>query len=80
MEPEVTICCGKKNRKCGCIDLSIIIISVLLAFVLGVIIAVQTTIIDLVGIVYFYAVLTILAVLLILGIVYKICNCKKPHR
>lgn len=73
MEPNVTICCGKKDKRSTCIDLIIVILSILFVFVLGIILGAVTGIVDTIGLVYFQALVTVFAVLTVLLIIYRFC-------
>jgi len=78
MEPQVDICFKReknKKRKC-CIDLVIFVISVLLAFGIGVIIGALTGLVAFLGIGAIVLFLVTLLILLIIRIIMLIC-CKK---
>lgn len=78
MEPQVDICFKReknKKRRC-CIDLVIFVISVLLAFGIGLIIGALTTLVAFLGIGAIVLFLVTLVILLIIRIIMLIC-CKK---
>ena len=80
MEPQVDICFKReknKKRKC-CIDLVIFVISVLLAFGIGVIIGALTGLVAFLGIGAIVLFLVTLLILLIIRIIMLIC-CKKKE-
>ncbi len=77
MEPQVTICCNKKEPKNNCLYKILDIIIILFAFVLGVIIGALTGLVEAIGAVFFYAVATILFVLGALVLVYLLCGNKR---
>ena len=62
MEPQVTICCSRRNQKCCCL-LRVLLGSFAGAFVIT-------------AITYFAAVATILGVLAIITVIYFFCNCR----
>lgn len=77
MEPQVDICFKKekdKKRKC-CVDLVIFVISILLAFVIGLIIGALTGLVTFLGIGAIVLFLTTLLALLAIRIIMLIC-CK----
>lgn len=76
MEPHVTICCNRKDKKCCCLNRILAIILGLFAFVLGIIIGIITDIVSIIGAVYFYAIATILLLMAILLIIYILCSCR----
>ena len=78
MEPQVDICFKtekNKKRRC-CIDLVIFVISVLLAFGIGLIIGALTGLVAFLGIGAIVLFLVTLLILLIIRIIMLIC-CKK---
>lgn len=78
MEPQVDICFKReknKKRRC-CIDLVIFVISLLLAFGIGLIIGALTGLVTFLGIGAIVLFLVTLLVLLIIRIIMLIC-CKK---
>ncbi len=78
MEPDVIINCGRKcNDKCSCIRIIIAILVVLLAFVLGVIIQSAFNIVAALTLAYFIAILTGLAIAVILLAIYVACKCRR---
>ena len=78
MEPQVTICCNKKERKCfNCIGVVIFLISILLAFTLGLIVGILAAATLLANIAVIIASAVILLVLLIIFIILAACNEKK---
>lgn len=79
MEPEVSICCSNKDKKCRCLYIILAILVTLFAFTLGVIIGALTSILSLIGASYFLAILTVLALLTILTIIFIICNCRNQR-
>lgn len=80
MEPQVDICFKKdKKRKC-CIDLVIFIISILLAFVVGLLIGSLTGLVTFLGIGAIVLFIATLLIFLIIRIIMIICgkgNCCK---
>lgn len=78
MEPDVIINCGRKcNDKCGCIKTIIAILVILFAFVLGVIIQSVFGIVAALTLAYFIAIITGLAIAIILLVIYAICKCRR---
>ena len=77
MEPQVTICCNRKEPKNNCLFIILDIIIVIFAFVLGVIIGALTGFVEAIGVVFFYAVATILVVLAALVLVYLWCGSRR---
>ena len=77
MEPQVTICCNGKNQKCCCLYKIIYVLIGLFAFVLGIIIGSLTDIVATIGAVYFYAIITVLIILVVLAFIYIFCNCRR---
>ena len=78
MEPQVTICCNKKERKTlNCINIVIFLISILLTFTIGLIVGITaaSTLIGNLAVIIASAV--ILFVLLIIFIILLLCNEKK---
>ena len=78
MEPQVDICFKReknKKRRC-CIDLVIFVISILLAFGIGVIIGALTGLVTFLGIGAIVLFLVTLLILLIIRVIMLIC-CKK---
>ena len=79
MEPQVDICFkrekDKKRRRC-CIDLVIFVVSILLAFGIGLIIGALTGLVTFLGIGAIVLFLVTLLILLIIRIIMLIC-CKK---
>lgn len=76
MEPQVTICCSKRNQKCCCLLRVLYILIALFVFVLGVILGALTGIFELIGSAYFFALATIFAVLAIIIAIYIWCSCR----
>ena len=76
MEPQVTICCGKKNTRCNCLSKILYIFIALFIFLIGIIIGALTTIVTTIGAVYFYALATVFGILAIISFVYILCSCK----
>lgn len=76
MEPQVTICCNKRDRKCCCLYRVLYVILGLFAFVLGIIIGALTSIVSTIGAVYFYAIATTLLILAIISLIYIWCSCR----
>lgn len=74
MEPQVTICCGKRSQKCCCLYRILYIIISLFAFVLGIILGALTEIVSIIGIVYFLAIATILLIMAIILAIYIWCK------
>lgn len=77
MEPQVTICCNRKNQKCCCLYRILYILIGLFTFVLGIIIGSLTDLVAFFGAVYFYAIATVLIILVVLAFIYIMCNCMK---
>ena len=80
MESQVDICFKReknKKRRC-CIDLVIFIVSILLAFGIGLIIGALTTLVTFLGIGAIVLFLVTLLILLIIRIIMLIC-CKKKE-
>lgn len=80
MEPQVDICFKReKNKKSRCcIDLVIFVISILLAFGIGVVIGALTGLVTFLGIGAIVLFLVTLLILLIIRIIMLIC-CKKKE-
>ena len=79
MEPQVDICFKReKNKRRCCIDLVIFVISILLAFGIGVIIGALTGLVTFLGIGAIVLFLVTLLILLIIRIIMLIC-CKKKE-
>ena len=80
MEPQVDICFKReKNKKSRCcIDLVIFVISILLAFGIGVVIGALTGLVTFLGIGAIVLFLVTLPILLIIRIIMLIC-CKKKE-
>ena len=76
MEPQVTICCNKRDKKCCCLYRVLYTIIGLFAFVIGIIIGAQTTIVATIGAVYFYAIATTLIILALIALIYIWCSCR----
>lgn len=76
MEPQVTICCGKRNQKCCCLLRILYIIIGLFTFVLGIILGAVFSSLILTGIIYFLSVITILIILAIITFIYIRCTCR----
>lgn len=76
MEPQVTICCSKRNQKCCCLLRVLYILIALFLFVIGIIIGALTGIVAAIGIAYFAALATIFGVLAIITAIYFFCNCR----
>lgn len=75
MEPQVTICCGKRNQKCCCLYRILYVIIGLFAFVVGILLG-TTGIVELLGAVYFFAIATVLVILAIITFIYIWCSCR----
>lgn len=79
MEPQVDICFKRekdKKRRC-CIDLVIFVVSILLAFGIGLIIGALTGVVAFLGIGAIVLFLVTLLILLIIRIIMLICCGKK---
>ncbi len=76
MEPQVTICCGKKSGRCCCLLKILYILIALFIFIIGIIIGALTTIVTTIGAVYFYALATVFGILAILAGIYALCICR----
>ena len=79
MESQVDICFKReknKKRRC-CIDLVIFVVSILLAFGIGLIIGALTTLVTFLGIGAIVLFLVTLLILLIIRIIMLICYKKK---
>lgn len=76
MEPQVTICCSRRNQKCCCLLRVLYILIALFLFVIGVIIGAFAGTFVITAITYFAAVATILGVLAIITVIYFFCNCR----
>ena len=76
MEPQVTICCGKKNTRCSCLSKILYIFIALFIFLIGIIIGALTSIVASIGAVYFYALATVFGILAIVGFIYILCSCR----
>lgn len=74
LEKEMNGCVTK--RKC-CIDVIVFVLSILLAFALGVIIGSVTGILALLGLGSFIVLSVVLAILLLIRIITLICNKQK---
>ncbi len=80
MEPQVTICCNKKERKnCICLGIVIFFISVLLALNIGLIIGAALFTVFLGNLAVIIATAVILLILLIIAIILKICCERKRY-
>lgn len=76
MEPQVTICCNRRDKKCCCLYRILYTIIGLFAFVIGIIIGALTSIVPAVGVAYFYAIATTLAILAFMMLIYIWCSCR----
>lgn len=76
MEPQVTICCSKRNQRCCCLSRVLGILIALFLFVIGIIVGALTGIVAAIGIAYFAALATIFAVLAIITAIYMFCSCR----
>lgn len=75
MEPDIVINCGKKNNcKGNCIKIIIAILTILFAFVLGVIIENVFGIVAMLTLAYFVAILTGLIIAILAILIYIICK------
>ncbi len=77
MEPQVDICFKKDKKRRCCIDLVIFILSILIAFVIGLLIGAVTSILVLINLGAILVFLATLVLLLVLRIINLICNKKK---
>ena len=75
MEQQVCINCERRERRC-CVDLIIFILSVLLAFAIGLLIGALTGIVELLGIGPLITFIVILILLIVLRVIMRIC-CPK---
>jgi len=81
MEPQVDICFKRereRNRRC-CIDLVIFVISILLAFGIGLIVGALTGVVSFLGIGAIVLFLVTLLILLIIRIIMLIC-CGRQNK
>lgn len=76
MEPQVTICCSKRNQKCCCLLRVLYILIALFVFVVGILLGAFFSIFVLIGATYFFALATIFGVLAIILAIYIWCSCR----
>lgn len=76
MEPQVTICCSKRNQKCSCLLKVLYILILLFVFVVGIIIGAFAGVFVIIGLAYFAALATIFGVLAIITAIYIFCSCR----
>lgn len=76
MEPQVTICCSKRNQKCCCLMKVLYILILLFVFVVGIIIGAFAGVFVIIGLAYFAALATIFGVLAIITAIYIFCSCR----
>ena len=82
MDHEIDICCCKKNKRpfrC-CVVLIIYILSVVLAFAIGIVVGALTTIFSTLGLGAFIAIIITVLLLLIVRIIMLICNGDKDKK
>ena len=72
MEPQVDVCFKRNKRRC-CMDLIIFILSVVIAFIIGLIIGNLTTLVTFLGIGAIVLFLATLLIILIVRIIMMIC-------
>ena len=77
MEPQVDICFKKDKKKKCCIDLIIFIISILLAFVAGLLIGNLTGLVTFLGTGAIALFIATLLIFLIVRVIMLICNKNK---
>lgn len=81
MEPQVSICCNNKknNKRNWCAWLIIGILSVALAFTLGLLIGALTSILVLLSLPAIIVLIVILIILLIIEIIMLLCQKEKKN-
>ena len=78
MEPDIIINCNKKsNNKCNCFKIVIAILSVILAFALGIVLESAINLVSILSLAYFIAVITILIIAIISIIIIAKCICRR---
>ncbi len=76
MEPQVTICCGRRSQKCCCLLRILYILIGLFTFVLGIILGAVFSTFILANIIYFVSIITVLAILAVITFIYIRCTCR----
>ena len=78
MEPDIIINCNKKcNNKCNCFKIIIAILSVILAFALGIVLESAVNLVSALSLAYFIEVITILIIEILSIIIFAKCICKR---
>lgn len=78
IEPDIIINCSKPcNNKTNCTKTIVAILSVILAFAIGIVIQSVVDVASILSLVYFIAIITILIIDIIAILVYEKCTCRK---
>ena len=78
LEPQDNMyCCGRKNKKGGCLSIVLLILTAALTFSIGLIVGASNSAAILAGIVAIIVLISVLALLVLINIILLLCNIRK---